>query len=151
MTLVVLTLEPLYKGCPQDVTYSEISHCTRLTVCMHAAVCPDSTLSMCISNQNSILSLEGVHFNEGGKGANFRKPPVFPCSPQLSMSEDHFEQLRGDAYDLGTVTEDCELEGQDHHRVTLPQYEEVYLSLSFSVEFRMNKHFEDLKINDLKF
>ena len=45
------------------------------------------------------------------------------------MSEYHFEQLRGDAYDLGTVTEDCELEGQEQHGVSLPQYEEV-VSLS---------------------
>ena len=59
------------------------------------------------------------------------------------MSEDHFEQLRGDAYDLGTVTEDCELEGQDHHRVTLPQNEEVYTFILIFIIIRCEKEFEE--------
>ena len=44
---------------------------------------------------------------------------------QLSLSEDHYDQLRSEAYDLGTVSEDCELDGHEQHGVTLPPYEQV--------------------------
>ena len=57
------------------------------------------------------------------------------------MSDDNFEALRGDAYDLGTVTEDCELDGQEQHGVKLPQYDQVlmiYSGTSLSIRTSLN-------------
>ena len=51
---------------------------------------------------------------------------VHTFSLQFSLSDDHFEQLRSDAYDLGTVSEDCELEGEEQYGLTLPPHEQVH-------------------------
>ena len=56
-----------------------------------------------------------------------------PFALQFALSDDHFEQLRSDAYDLGTVSEDCELEGGDQYGLHLPPYEQVLCLVSLSV------------------
>ena len=53
------------------------------------------------------------------------------------MSDDRFEQLRSDAYDLGTVCEDCELEGEDQYGLELPPYDQVGAGFSFSFKVYM--------------
>ena len=49
-------------------------------------------------------------------------------SQQLRLSEDHFEQLCSDAYDLGAVAEEYEAileDGQSSHSFTIPPYDTV--------------------------